>query len=107
MLYAWAADRPVMHDMHGEPDEAGAEETSYDKQSRRHSNGAFVAPFAGIHGWYWENPSAEPVTVTLSTAGFYTSATEMRSDRTRLSHPLRTLGTLAAVPALAPPTGPR
>ena len=38
------------------------------------ANGSYVAPFTGIHGWYWENPGTEELIITLSTAGFYRDA---------------------------------
>ncbi len=48
--------------------------------------GPFVAPTPGVHGWFWENPGAGRVTVTLKTSGFYTASTEYRDgerhDRT-------------------------
>jgi hypothetical protein len=34
--------------------------------------------FAGIHGWFWENTTDAPVTVTLKSAGFYSLAHEFR-----------------------------
>jgi len=34
-------------------------------------NGALVAPFEGIHGWYLQNQSVGPVVVHLKLAGFY------------------------------------
>jgi hypothetical protein len=43
-------------------------------------NGTLNAPFNGIHGWYWENTTAQPVTVSLSTAGFYNLAHEFRTN---------------------------
>lgn len=94
MVFAWSSSTPVIHDLHGEPDEVGGAEESVDKQDRQEGYGSYSAPFAGIHGWYWENPGAETVKVTLTSAGFYTSALEMRSDRTRKSHPLRSPDTL-------------
>ena len=75
-----------IHDMHGERAAGAAEgpaEESFDKQNRRQANGSLTAPFTGIHGWYWENPGAETITVRLTSAGYYTSAVEIRSDRTR------------------------
>ena len=35
-------------------------------------NGVLVAPFAGIHGWYFQNQSVGAVKVKLRLAGFYT-----------------------------------
>ena len=37
------------------------------------ANGAFVAPFDGIHGWYWLNLTAKPIKITLKISGFYES----------------------------------
>jgi hypothetical protein len=34
-------------------------------------NGALVAPFEGIHGWYLQNQSEKPVVVHLRLSGFY------------------------------------
>ena len=90
MLYSWTGTAAVIHDFHGDPDGAGEDAAvSHEKKARRDGNGAFTAPFSGIHGWYWENPGAEAITVTLTTAGFYSSAIEIRSDRTRKIHELR------------------
>jgi hypothetical protein len=92
MLYSWTASSNLIHDMHGERDggPSGASE-SFDKRSRRQDHGAFIAPFSGIHGWYWENPGGETITVKLTSAGFYTSAMEFRFDRTRRPHELTAL----------------
>ncbi len=102
MLYAWTASAPVIQDFHGEH-AAGAgtsppAEQSYDKQNRRQANGSLTAPFSGIHGWYWENPGGDPITIRLTSSGFYTSAIEIRSDRTRRTRVLRPLDTLSALP---------
>jgi hypothetical protein len=100
MQYAWTAAVPLLQDFHGErvgqgPNSGPAEE-SFDKEDRRQATGVFTAPFTGLHGWYWENPTQAPVTVRLTTSGFYGSAVEIRSDRTRHSRTLRSLDTLAA-----------
>lgn len=97
MLYSWSATGPLVHDFHGEravgAGDAPAEQ-SFDKEDRRQASGSLTAPFAGIHGWYWENPGAETITIRLTSAGYYTSAVEIRSDRTRQTRTLRTLETL-------------
>lgn len=101
MAYSWTATAPVLQDFHGERaggGESGAPaEESFDKRDRNAADGSFTAPFAGIHGWYWENAGGEPVTVRLTTSGFYTAAVEIRSDRTRTARTLRTLDTLMPV----------
>ena len=97
MLYAWSATGALRHDQHGER-AAGAgdepAEESFDKEDRRQANGSLTAPFAGIHGWYWENPGAETITIRLTSAGYYTSAIEIRSDRTRRTRTLKAIDTL-------------
>ena len=109
MLYSWTATESVVHDFHAErmPGAQGAPEESFDKQERRQANGSYTAPFTGIHGWFWENPGAESVTVRLTTAGFYTAATEIRSDRSRTPGTLRTIDSLVATdgPSSRPKTG--
>jgi hypothetical protein len=97
MLFSWRADGDVMHDFHGDPEGAPADAAqSFDAAPRRQADGHFTAPFTGIHGWYWENPGGEPVTVRLHTAGFYTIGHQFNSDRTRDSHEVRALDTISA-----------
>jgi hypothetical protein len=97
MLFSWTASGDVVHDFHGDPEGAPADAAqSFDKASRRRADGSFVAPFTGIHGWYWENPGADTITIRLNTAGFYTSAHQFRYDRTRATREVRALDTLTA-----------
>ncbi len=60
-------------DMHGEAFNTKVDEfTSYwedDKESN--ASGAFIAPFDGTHGWYWQNKGSESIEIHLSTSGFY------------------------------------
>ena len=79
LVYAWTASSDVAYDFHGEPDGAPAKYSeSYGKGTGRSAGGVFIAPTPGIHGWFWENPGAGRVTITLTTAGFYTASTEYR-----------------------------
>jgi hypothetical protein len=78
LVYSWESTGKVKFEFHGEPN-AGPEGTyqSYaidDEEGQDRGSGSFTAPFSGIHGWYWENASADPVTVQLTSAGFYTNA---------------------------------
>jgi hypothetical protein len=43
----------------------------YAKASGAKASGSLIAPWQGIHGWYWQNKHAAPVTVRLRLAGFY------------------------------------
>jgi len=73
MTYEWVADgAPLYFDLHGEPegDTTGYFE-SYAIATLSEMQGSFTAPFAGSHGWYWENTSLTPVVVQLSVKGKY------------------------------------
>jgi hypothetical protein len=108
MLYSWTANAPVIHDLHGERAGGGEPaEESFDKQDRRQASGTLTAPFTGIHGWYWENPGGEPISIRLTSSGFYSSALEIRSDRTRRTRKLRPLETLSAPVGGVPESGGR
>jgi hypothetical protein len=99
MLFSWRASGDVMHDFHGDPEgqSSSTAAVSFDKSSRRQADGSFEAPFTGIHGWYWENPGGETITVRITTAGFYTSAHQFRFDRTRVPREVRSLETITPV----------
>lgn len=80
MLFTWAATGPVSYNFHAAPDGAPAGYAeSFDGQESEQGHGTYTAPFSGIHGWYWENVGAGETTITLTTAGFYTSAEEGRA----------------------------
>lgn len=81
LLYSWKASAPVAVEFHAEPDGGpkGYAQT-YEKGQGREASGTLTAPFPGIHGWYWENLGNEPMTVTLTSAGFYNMSHEFRSD---------------------------
>lgn len=84
LVYTWTASTAVTFDFHGEPDGAPARYSeSYGKGTAPTAQGVFVAPKPGIHGWFWENPGAGRVTVTLTTSGFYTASTEYRDGEVR------------------------
>ncbi|HLG60217.1 MAG TPA: hypothetical protein VI485_33050 [Vicinamibacterales bacterium] len=81
LLYSWKATGSVNVEFHAEPDGGprGYAQT-YEKADRQAAaSGTLTAPFAGIHGWYWENTTDQPVTVTLTSAGYYNLSHEFRS----------------------------
>jgi hypothetical protein len=43
----------------------------YEKAAGSKANGSLIAPWQGIHGWYWQNKSEAPAMVRLRLAGFY------------------------------------
>jgi hypothetical protein len=81
LLYSWKASGPVNFEFHAEPDGAprGYAQTYEMGQERSEASGTLTAPFPGIHGWFWENLGDQPVTVTLTSAGFYNVSHEFRT----------------------------
>jgi hypothetical protein len=81
LLFSWRATGEVVFDFHAEPD--GADQgyaESFEQGRDLARNGTYVAPFPGIHGWFWENRGAAAVTVTLDASGFVDGATEFRDN---------------------------
>lgn len=74
-VFSWVATGgAVDFDMHGQRLDGGGEEASYWKdEAVRNGHGTFRAPFAGKHGWFWQNTTWEPVTIVLKTSGFYST----------------------------------
>jgi hypothetical protein len=82
LLYSWSATAAVDYELHAEPDGAPAGYAqSYEKSASSGASGTLTAPFAGIHGWYWENKTGQDVTVTLKTAGYYNLSHEFRNGQ--------------------------
>lgn len=82
LLYSWKATAPVHVEFHAEPDGGpkGYAQT-YEKQDAvMEAAGTLTAPFSGIHGWFWENRTDQPVTVALRSAGFYSLSHEFRAS---------------------------
>jgi hypothetical protein len=75
LVYSWSVDAPAEEfysDMHGESAPAPeVKVVTYRKGAGIASNGAIVAPFDGIHGWYLQNQAERPVVVHLKLSGFY------------------------------------
>ncbi len=76
LIYSWKTNggEILNHDFHGEPVNAKGDEfeSFILEDGVSESRGSLIAPFTGVHGWYWKNKSKAPVTVVLSASGFYT-----------------------------------
>jgi hypothetical protein len=79
LVYTWVAeglDDPsqLLSEFHGhterEPGEPGTL-MFYRKATGDREHGSLVAPFDGIHGWYYRNDTDMPIVVRLSVSGFY------------------------------------
>lgn len=83
LLYAWKTSGPVNLDFHAEPDggPAGYAQSYEVKKAVTGESGTMIAPFSGIHGWYWQNTTDQEVTVTLTSSGFYNIAHEFRDGQ--------------------------
>lgn len=70
LVYAWTAQGAddFWHEFHGHTEEAV---TFYEKAEGAEHQGSLTAPFDGIHGWYFENRTANPVVVRVRLSGFY------------------------------------
>lgn len=82
LVYAWTANGAVNFDLHAEPDAAApgiAESFAHGRAER--DSGTYVAPFDGVHGWFWENRGAATVVVSLRSAGFATAAKRYHDGR--------------------------
>lgn len=86
VVFSWQATGEVLFDLHAEPDGAEPGYAESFAQGRGTSgDGTYLAPFPGIHGWFWENRSMETVQVDLVTSGFYGHAIEFRDgDQSRV-----------------------
>ena len=82
LLYSWTASDWVRSEMHSEADGAPAGTAEFFEVAERtlFRHGSYVAPFPGIHGWYWLNEGDDSLTVTLDAAGFFDFAVEFRED---------------------------
>jgi hypothetical protein len=79
MVYSWEVlsignPQSFYTEFHGHT-EAAREQPGdlmfYEKAAGSKASGSLIAPWQGIHGWYWQNKSGTPVTVRLRMAGFY------------------------------------
>lgn len=76
IAFTWKSTEPVYYDMHAHPFEGGVDLTeSYGVGNAALMHGRYIAPFTGIHGWYWQNRSLDPVTLTLKATGGFSAST--------------------------------
>ena len=78
LVYSWevpgvADPQAFLTEFHGHTEPVGGrgDLMFYEKGRGAKANGSLVAPWQGIHGWYWKNNGDAPVVVRLRMAGFY------------------------------------
>ena len=86
MVYAWTTTGALKYEFHGEADDRTLGVESYEKSSGDFASGTLTAGFTGIHGWYWENAGDARVTITVTSAGFFSAAEEMRPKWDPVKH---------------------
>lgn len=76
IVYQWRSPEEVVFDLHSEEAGTDPEDAVTFSAGRAESQqGTYVAPFDGLHGWFWENRSSQYVEVTLVTTGYAQRAT--------------------------------
>ena len=78
MLYEWRATEPVSFDFHTEREGNPDASDTFEKGEASEKRGAYIAPYAGIHGWYWKNNTERELRIALTSTGFYPSAKVFR-----------------------------
>lgn len=87
IVYSWSVEgisnpEEFHADLHGHtPPAPGYREASFRQGGGLADNGAFVAPFEGIHGWLFKNDSAGPAVVKLTVSGFYEPISQEELER--------------------------
>jgi hypothetical protein len=75
LIYDWEADGEVIFDFHSEEEGRDPEDAvSFSVGRATRQRGTYVAPYSGIHGWFWENRGDTDVVVKLNTTGFFTAS---------------------------------
>lgn len=75
MIFSWRARVPVHFDMHSVPDKGGNPATeSFGISDASALTAAYVAPFTGIHGWFWQNQTLKNVTISIDATGAFAGA---------------------------------
>lgn len=81
ITYAWTVDMDqpelLTVEFHGHTERKGDEPGTvmfYKVHKGAKEEGALVAPFSGIHGWYLKNDSEQDIYVQLQVAGFFEKA---------------------------------
>jgi len=75
LTFSWRTEADVEFDLHSEAQGTDPEDAvTFAKGAGRAQHGTYVAPFDGVHGWFWENRGTSEVTVRLKTTTYADAA---------------------------------
>lgn len=79
LIYQWESDQELLYELHAEPEGAvlGYADT-FDRDKSLQSMGTYIAPYDGIHGWFWENRTFSVATLKINVTGFFSCIYEFR-----------------------------
>ena len=87
MIYSWKVveGTNVRFDFHTVPDgkPISASERFMAAETSQ-ANGHYVAPYAGLHGWWWENSGKDIATIRINASGFFTGAVMFAPEPTEM-----------------------
>jgi hypothetical protein len=87
MVYSWKVmeGTNVRFDFHTVPDgkPISASERFMAAETNQ-ANGYYTAPYAGLHGWWWENSGKEIATIRINAAGFFTQGVMFAPEPTEM-----------------------
>ena len=66
LIFLWSSDQELLYELHAEPE--GSERgyaDSFDRNRTHSSIGTYIAPYDGIHGWFWGNRTTSAAAMTL------------------------------------------
>ena len=69
LLFSWKSSVPIEFDFHGEADKDPNNAVSYKAGDGAELHGSLIAPFQGIHGWYWKNKAKDDAEIHLKMSG--------------------------------------
>ena len=71
LVYSWKSEGMYEYDFHGESDKDPEHAISYKAGLGDEMHGSLIAPYTGIHGWYWNNKIDKLNGIRLKMAGTY------------------------------------
>lgn len=87
MVYSWKVveGANVKYDFHTVPDGKPISASErMEAAEKNQAHGVYVAPYAGLHGWWWENSSNDITTIRINASGFFTEAVMFAPEPTEM-----------------------